>query len=51
VRGALEKVSGVDEVEVTPGNKDVTVHYDAGKVKVDDLLAALKAAGEGASVK
>lgn len=51
MRGALDKVSGVSQVDITAGQQDMTVHYDSSKTNVDSILAAMKAAGEGAQVK
>jgi copper chaperone CopZ len=50
VRGALEPLAGVQKVDVTPGNKNVTVIYDAERVDVERMLAALEKKGEKASI-
>ena len=49
--GALRKLPGIGTIEIEQGKKDFTVAYDSTKVKVDEMLAALKAAGEPAKVK
>lgn len=51
MRGALDKVPGVSQVDVTAGQQEMTVHYDAGQTNVDAILSALKGAGESATVK
>lgn len=51
MRGALEKLPGVAEAVVAPGNRDVRVRYDPAQTGVDQLLAGLAAAGEPARKK
>ena len=52
MRGALEKVDGVSQIDIKVGDPDFTVHYDAAKIKPADMVAKLVAAGEaGAKVK
>jgi copper chaperone CopZ len=50
VRSALEKVPGVVSAEVTYPDKAV-VKVEKGKVDTDKLIAAVKKAGYGASLK
>jgi copper chaperone CopZ len=50
VRSALEKVAGVVSAEVTYPDKAV-VKVKKGKVDADKLIAAVKKAGYGASLK
>jgi len=50
VRSALEKISGVVSVEVTFPDKAV-VQIKKGKTNADKLIAAVKKAGYGASLK
>ena len=42
-------MSGVEKVDVTPGNKVFTVVYDPSRVSVDRMLGALEKAGEPTS--
>ena len=52
MRATLEKLPGVKGAEITAGNAEITVHYDAAKIKPADMVAKLVAAGEsGAKVK
>jgi copper chaperone CopZ len=37
---------GIAKVDIKAGNKDFTVDYDPGKVKPDEIVAALVKAGE-----
>lgn len=46
----MGKLPGIAKIDIAAGKKDFTVHYDQGKVKPDQMLAALKAAGEGAKI-
>lgn len=39
-------MSGVEKVDVTPGNKAFTVVFDPSKVTVDRMIGALEKAGE-----
>ena len=48
MRGALEPLEGVGEVDVVPGRKTFWVAYDPEQVDLDTLLTSLDAAGEGA---
>jgi allophanate hydrolase subunit 1 len=48
VRGALQALSGVQRVDVTPGNRDFTVAYEPAMVTVEAMLAALRTAKEPA---
>ena len=50
VRSALEKVPGVLSAEVTYPDKAI-VKVEKGKADADKLVAAVKKAGYGASVK
>jgi copper chaperone CopZ len=50
VRSALEKVSGVISAEVTYPDKAV-VKIEQGKTDASKLIAAVKKAGYGASLK
>ena len=51
MRGALEPLPGTLRVNVRPGRKSVTVAFDAGRISPDEMLAALKKAGEEASLR
>lgn len=51
VRGALEKVAGVSEIQIEKGDPNFKVTYDPGKVKLDHLLEKLDKAGEPAKKK
>jgi copper chaperone CopZ len=46
VRRALEKVPGVGEIAIKPGDPDFVVHYDSKKVTKEQIVAALIAGGE-----
>jgi copper chaperone CopZ len=50
VRSALEKVPGVVSAEVTFPDKAI-VKIEKGKTDADKLIAAVKKAGYGASLK
>jgi copper chaperone CopZ len=41
VRGALEPLAGVRQVDVTPGKREFTVVYDPSQVTPEALLQAL----------
>lgn len=51
VRGALDKVAGVTGVDVQAGQRDMKVRYRAAEVDLQQILAALAAAGESATAK
>ncbi len=55
VRSALQSVEGVKETKVSLQSKEAVVKYDPGKVKVEDLIKAVKNAkgmnSYGAKVK
>lgn len=52
MRGALEKVDGISQIDIKSGDPDFTVHFDATKIKPADMAAKLVAAGKtGAKVK
>ncbi|MCC6669639.1 MAG: hypothetical protein IT458_01145 [Planctomycetes bacterium] len=51
MRGALEKMPGVNGVNITKGERLFTVSYDPAKVKVDAITEALAKAGEKVTVK
>jgi len=46
VSGALQKIPGVGSYDVKQGAKNFTVSYDSKRVKPDDIVKALVAAGE-----
>lgn len=46
MRGALEGVPGISKIDIEAGTKDFTVHYDGGKIKPDEMVKKLVAAGE-----
>jgi copper chaperone CopZ len=49
VRSALEAVNGVKEAKVSLANREAVVKYDPDKVKVEDLVKAVREArGMGA---
>jgi mercuric transport protein len=45
VKSALKKVDGVNNAEISLENRNVVVHYDERKVRLEDLTAAIKDAG------
>lgn len=49
MRGALEPLAGIGELDVERGRKTFWVTYDPGELQVDRLLAALSEAGEPAA--
>jgi allophanate hydrolase subunit 1 len=52
VRGALAGKPGIGQIDIKPGDKDFTVHYDNTKTNPEAIAKALVAAGEtGARVK
>jgi hypothetical protein len=51
VRSTLGKFPGVEIQNLSAGQRDFDVKFDPAKVKLDDMLAALKAAGEGVKRK
>lgn len=51
MRGALEPIPGISKVDIQAQKKDFTVHYDASKTNVEQMLEVLKAKGESAQVK
>ncbi len=51
MRGALKPLPGVGEVTVRPGRRAFSVYYDPAKSKPDEMLAALKKAGEEARLQ
>ena len=51
MRGALEGMAGVSDVEVEAGKADVKVAFDPAKTSVEQLLAGMKAAGQSAKSK
>lgn len=44
MQSALESVKGVEEVSVSLSKNEAVVNYEAGKVKVEDLIKAVKEA-------
>jgi copper chaperone CopZ len=48
VRGALEDVPGVKEIEVAPGDPKVLVRFDPAQVSIETLLGKLAEAGRPA---
>lgn len=42
VRSALQSVTGVKEAKVSLSDEEAVVKYDPDKVKVEDLIAAVK---------
>lgn len=51
MRGAIGKMDGVGEIAIKAGDKDFTVNFDSKKVKLDAIVAALKAVEPGTKVK
>ncbi|MBK8097383.1 MAG: hypothetical protein IPK26_09760 [Planctomycetes bacterium] len=52
MRGALGSVPGIGDIAIKAGDKDFKVNYDSKKIKPDEIVAKLVAAGEkGAKVK
>ena len=48
MRGALAKFDGVHSIQIEAGNRAFSIDHDPEKVKADEVLAALKTAGEPA---
>jgi hypothetical protein len=46
VSGALKKLPGIGTYDVKEGAPDFSVAYDSKRVKPDDIVKALVAAGE-----
>ena len=42
MQSALESVKGVKEAKVSLEDKEAVVKYDAGQVKVEDLIKAVR---------
>lgn len=51
VKKALDKVEGVEKVEVSFENKEAVVTFDDAKTKANDLMEATKNAGYPSTVK
>ena len=51
MRGALGKIEGVNGIRIEVNNKNFAVDHDPAKVSVEQMLAALKSAGEPAKPK
>ncbi len=51
VKKALDKVEGVEKVEVSFENKEAVVTFDDAKTKAKDLMEATKNAGYPSAVK
>jgi copper chaperone CopZ len=51
VRGALEPLAGVKQVQIKVGVKDFSVVYDAAKVQPAAIAKAVEDAGEGVDVQ
>jgi mercuric ion binding protein len=51
VKKALDKVEGVEKVEVSFENKEAVVTFDDAKTKAKDLMEATKNAGYPSTVK
>jgi copper chaperone len=49
VERVLRELAGVSKVEVSLANEQATVEFDAGRVTVDDLRAAIEDAGYDAA--
>ncbi len=50
MRGALEPIEGVSDIDVIQGRKAVWVAYEPQKTEPAELLAALDSAGEPATI-
>ena len=50
VKNVLEKVRGVDSVEVSLEKKQATIHYDAAAANTDQFRNAIRGAGFEAAV-
>ncbi|QDU65332.1 hypothetical protein Pla86_03970 [Planctomycetes bacterium Pla86] len=48
MRGALEPLAGVGDIDVLPGRKEFWVAFDPEQVDLATLLSSLEAAGEPA---
>ena len=51
MRGAVRKLEGVSGIEVEPGSPDVVVSYDPNVTTAEEVLAGMRAAGQGAKAK
>lgn len=51
MRGVLEPMKGVSDVQVVVGEKEFSFAYDPNTVDVDAVLEALDKAGESATRK
>lgn len=51
MRGALEKIPGVEDFDVQAGRADIKVSYDPSKTDVRQVLEGMKAAGQPAKRK
>jgi len=49
VRGVIQQLPGIGKIEVTAGEKEITVAYNPEKIDVDKLLAGMKAGGKPAA--
>ena len=45
MRGALEPLPGISNVDISVGNPEFKVEYDPKKVSVDQIVTALTEAG------
>ena len=48
MRSALKPFEGIHSIQIETGNRAFSIDHDPDKAKVDEVLAALKAKGEGA---
>lgn len=48
MRGAITKLPGVGEIDVTAGKADITVAYNPTITDVEKLLAGMEAKGQSA---
>jgi copper chaperone CopZ len=51
VRGALKKVTGVKDADISPGKAEIVVRFDPDATTVDKVLAGLAAGGQPANKK
>jgi len=51
VRGALDKVPGFKNADISAGKAEIVVRYDPDATSVDKVLAGLAAGGQPAKAK
>lgn len=51
MRSALQRIPGIQKVDIDLPNREATVYYTAGRVKTAQIIDAIKQAGFTASPK